>query len=401
MATTRRVDNGGMVPATPSKPRRLLLLSVSAGAGHVRAAQALQAAALARGDVQVEHLDVLTVVSPAFRKVYGELYMGLIERHPAVWAQMYQRSDRVEDHAWAARLRRALERLSTRGLQAAVAAAQPDVVICTHFLPADLLARAAARGHMVPPVWVQVTDFDVHGLWLQPSSHHASHGAAGHQPIRGYCVANDEVAFRVQEALPGMAVAVTGIPIMPVFAAPLDRHACAQALGLDPRLPTALVMTGGAGMSSGVAMVERLLRVPGAFQIVAIAGRNEALLLRYQQLAQAHPGKLWPLGFTTTIERVMAACDLVVTKPGGLTTSECLALGLPMLLISPIPGQEERNAQHLLEQGAAWLAMDATALEFRWRVWLAQPQRLNAMRERARALGMPLAAANVLEHVLG
>jgi processive 1,2-diacylglycerol beta-glucosyltransferase len=386
-----------MVLATPSKPRRLLLLSVSAGAGHVRAAEALQAAALARGDVHVEHLDVLTVVSPTFRKVYGELYVGLIERHPAVWAQMYQRSDRAVDDAWAARLRRTLERLSTRGLRDAVDAARPDVVICTHFLPADLLARAAARGHAVPPVWVQVTDFDVHGLWLQPSSHNP----AGSQPIRGYGVANHEVAFRVQEALPSMPVVVTGIPIMPAFTAKLDRVSCAQALGLDPTLPTALVMTGGAGMTSGVAMVERLLRVPGAFQIIAIAGRNAALLKQYEQLAAAHPGKLLPLGFTTTIERVMAACDWVVTKPGGLTTSECLALGLPMLLISPIPGQEERNAQHLLEQGAAWLAMDATALEFRWRAWLAKPDALAPLRERARALGTPHAAQHFLEHVLG
>lgn len=366
---------------------RILLLSVSAGAGHVRAAQAIQAAGADLADVQIEHIDVLTLVSAGFRKVYGELYVDLVERHPNLWAHLYQRSDEAATNAWENRLRRAIERVSTRALGEAVAAAAPDAVICTHFLPAELLARAAARGRPVPPVWVQVTDFDLHRLWVQPG-------------VAGYFVASDEVAFRLRHHLPDARVQVTGIPIMPAFGQPLARGACAAELGLDPDRLTAMVMTGGQGLASGAAMVERLLAIGGDLQIVAIAGRNEELLARYQALARAHPGRLTPLGFTRTIERVMAACDLVITKPGGLSTSECLAMGVPMLLISPIPGQEERNAHHLLEQGAAWLAVDTVALEWRLHRLLAEPHHLAALRQRAAALGRPRAAREVLDHVI-
>jgi processive 1,2-diacylglycerol beta-glucosyltransferase len=106
------------------------------------------------------------------------------------------------------------------------------------------------------------------------------------------------------------------------------------------------------------------------------------------------------MGFTRTIERVMAASDLAITKPGGLTSSECLAMGLPMIVVSPIPGQEERNADFLLEAGAALKAVDAAALEHKVGLLLEQPQRLAAMRERMRTHARPHAAAKVLQLVL-
>ena len=375
----------------PARMRRLLLLSVSVGAGHVRAAQAIEAAAREAG-LEVVHLDAMDHVSSAFRKVYKDLYIDLVERHPQWWARLYEASDRAADDDWSTRVRRAVERVSARALRDVVAAARADAIVCTHFLPAELLARDALRGHPLPPTWVLVTDFDLHRLWVQPSARDAG--------VRGWFVASDEVAFRVREVLPGVRVEVTGIPIMPAFARAPDRETAARELGLDPRRPAALVMTGGAGLASGAAMVERLLRVEGEFQLVGIAGKSAELLARYRDLARAHPGRLVPLGFTTTIERVMAACDLAITKPGGLSTSECLAMGLPMLLISPIPGQEERNAQHLLEQGAAWLAIDATGLEWRFRRWLADRQAAHAMAERARAAGRPHAARAVVDLVM-
>jgi processive 1,2-diacylglycerol beta-glucosyltransferase len=138
------------------------------------------------------------------------------------------------------------------------------------------------------------------------------------------------------------------------------------------------------------------LLLPGEMQLVALAGRNADLLKRLQALAKKHPGKLFPLGFTTTVERVMTAADLVVTKPGGLSVSECLAKCKPMLLVSPIPGQEERNADYLLEEGAAIKAMDGATLAFKLERLLAQPQRLRAMSEAAHGIGTPGAAADVL-----
>jgi processive 1,2-diacylglycerol beta-glucosyltransferase len=366
--------------------KKLLILSISAGAGHVRAAQAVEAAShAARPTIEATHLDLLSLVPADFRKLYGQQYIKLVEKLPQLWSFLYNRSDRPSRDTLLGRLKRAAEKLNTRKLSAELARLAPDAILCTHFLPAELLSRQRAKGAGLPPVWVQVTDFDVHALWVHPLVDH-------------YCVASDEVAFRLADrGVPRDKITVTGIPVMPQFSAALTRAACARELGLSPDRFTVLMMAGGAGVGGLDELAARLLRLPADLQLIALAGRNEVLHRRLQALSRSHPGRLFPLGFTTTVERVMTAADLVVTKPGGLSVSECLAKGRPMLLVSPIPGQEERNADYLLEAGAAIKAVDAATLEFKLARLMADPARLHAMSEAAHKIARPHAAAAVLE----
>ncbi|NVN89846.1 MAG: galactosyldiacylglycerol synthase [Desulfuromonadales bacterium] len=370
--------------------QKILILSVSAGAGHVRAAQALQAAAEKwYPGVETVHLDLMELVPRLFKTIYADTYIKVVERHPAFWGYLYDKSDHEKVDSSLSRLRIAIERLNTQKLKKALSEINPDHVICTHFLPAQLLARKIRKGTFGRPVWVQVTDFDVHALWI-------------HERMNGYFAAHDEVAWRMAErGIPAGTVHVTGIPIMPVFGEQFDRTRCAAEFGLDAKKTTLLMMSGGAGVGGIEILAERLLKLAGDFQLVALAGRNERLLEELQKLATAHPGRLFPLGFTRVIERIMAASDLAITKPGGLTTSECLAVGLPMIVVSPIPGQEERNADFLLENGAAMKACDAGALAWRIDMLLRQPQRLALMRDNALRLGQPDAARRVLDIVLG
>jgi processive 1,2-diacylglycerol beta-glucosyltransferase len=149
------------------------------------------------------------------------------------------------------------------------------------------------------------------------------------------------------------------------------------------------------------ALAEHLLGLPEPFQLIALAGKDPAVLAALQELAARHPGRLLAQGYTDRIERLMACADLVVTKPGGLTTAESLAMGLPMIVIAPIPGQEERNANFLIEHGVAFQAFDLAALVYRVRYLLAHPAKLDDMRARAKALGRPDAAGSVLGTVLG
>ncbi|WP_217807051.1 MGDG synthase family glycosyltransferase [Andreprevotia lacus] len=369
--------------------KKILLLSVSAGAGHMRAAQAIAATASAMGEpVEATHLDVMAYVSNGFRTLYTDFYIKLVSNHPALWGYLYQKTDAADQSAFGQKLRRAVERLNCRTLLAEIKTMQPDAIVCTHFLPAELLSRELRKGRLDVPVWVQVTDFDLHSMWIVPH-------------MSGYFAANDEIAYRMRErGLAPEAVHVSGIPIMPTFAVPPDRATCAAEYGLDPQRTTFLMMAGGAGLGSLPELAERLLVMPGDFQLIAMAGKNEAMLAALHEVAARHPGRLFPQGFTDKVERLMACADLVITKPGGLTTSECLAMGLPMIINSPIPGQEERNADFLLEQGVALKAIDATALEYRIRALLEQPQRLADMRARIATLGRPHAARTVLERVL-
>ena len=369
--------------------RRLLLLSVSAGAGHARAAEALRVAAEAHYGAQALHLDVMDYVTTAFRKLYTDYYLRLVDKYPALWAQLYRITNETPPDAPQARLRRGIERLNALGLRKAIREFAPDHVICTHFLPAELLLRERDRERLDAPVWVQVTDFDLHALWEVPR-------------MAGYFAASDEVAFRMRaRGLPADRVHVSGIPIMPAFAQRPDRAECARELGLDPARPTLLLMGGGAGVGALDQAAATLLSLDVDFQLIALAGRNAAMLEKLNALARSHPGRLFAQGYTNRIERLMAAADLAISKPGGLTTSECLAFGLPMIVFAPIPGQEERNCDYLLEHGAALKAVDATALVWRVEALLRHRARLDTMRANAQRLGRPQAAQTVLANVFG
>jgi processive 1,2-diacylglycerol beta-glucosyltransferase len=222
------------------------------------------------------------------------------------------------------------------------------------------------------------------------------------QNMAGYFAANDEVAFRMRaQGIPADKIHVTGIPIMQVFGQQLDRATCAQEFGLDPARKTFLLMGGGAGLGGLETVAERLLNIDADFQLVALAGKNADALAALQALATRYPGRLLAQGFTDKVERLMACADLMITKPGGLTTSECLAMGLPMIVNSPIPGQEERNADFLLEQGVAMKAFDAVTLEYRIAHLLKNPAKLADMRQKAQALGKAQAAQDVVDVVLG
>ncbi|TDR42508.1 monogalactosyldiacylglycerol synthase [Tahibacter aquaticus] len=376
-----------MPETTLPRPRRLLLLSVSAGAGHGRAADALHAAAVAEHGAEALHLDVMDYVPAAFRKLYTDFYLRLVEKFPSLWAQLYRITDETPPDAAMARLRRALERLNTRSLRQAIADFAPDAIVCTHFLPAEVLAREQLRVRLHCPVHVQVTDFDLHALWVVPG-------------LAGYFAASDEVAARMRaRGLDPSRIHVCGIPIMPAFAQTLDRATCAAEAGLDPQRPILLLMGGGAGVGALDDAARSLLRIEADFQLVALAGRNEDMLARLRTLAAEHPRRLFPQGFTRTIERLMRCADLAIGKPGGLTTSECLAMGLPLLVFAPIPGQEERNCDYLLENGAGLKAVDAVALEYRVRALLADAPRLQRLRDSAVRLGRPHAARDVLRQV--
>jgi len=376
---------------------QLLILSVSAGNGHVRAAQALCATAEAQTPAcSATHIDAMAHVASGFRKVYTDWYIQLVNRAPEVWSYLHQKADSTPHSATSQRLRRGIERVSAGALLREIRRIQPKAIICTHFLPAELLMRERAKGRIDCPVWLQVTDYDLHNMWLVPG-------------MQGYLAATEEVAFRMRaRGLPADRIHVTGIPVMPVFSKPdlpeLRRDASVARLGLNPARKVVLMAAGGAGMGDLPSMVARVLALDGPgsdFQVIAVAGRNVVAHEALQALALRHPGRLVALGFTNEMEKLMAAADLVVTKPGGLTISECLALGKPMLLVSPIPGQEEHNAGFLMEEGAAWLAYDAIGLEYKMAGLMAAPDQLARMAQNSRALGKPTAARSVLDCVFG
>lgn len=373
----------------PAGTKKILLLSVSAGAGHIRAAEAIRTYAnMHLPDINAVHVDVMDFVPAAFRKIYSNFYITLVTRFPGLWGLLYRAMNSCTQGSVTEKTRQCIQRMSATRLLDEIARLDPDVIICTHFLPAEILAPLARKNALRCQVWVQVTDFDLHRIWV-------------HDGMAGYFAANEEVAFRMRtQGVPPQSIHVAGIPVVPAFAHILDRAQCARELGIDPQRMTFLLMGGGAGVGKLDELAAKLLAMNLDFQLVVLAGKNETLLDALKNLSRRFPGRLIPQGFTTRIERLMACADVAITKPGGLTTAECLAIGLPMIIHSPIPGQEERNADFLLEQGVALKATDAEMLEFRIRFLLESPAKLADMRTKAKALGRPFAARNVIDTAL-
>lgn len=366
--------------------KRLLLISVSAGNGHVRAAQALAAHAWADfPQLRLHHIEMMQIVPTTFRKLYSDLYLKIASGAPEVWGWLYRKTDCEPGHSLTGRVRRAIQRLCSGRLFDEIRRYQPDVIVCTHFLPAEVLATAVTEKRLDCQIWVQVTDFDLHQMWLHPG-------------VSGYFVANEELAFRLErQGVPRSGIVVSGIPVMPGFTTRPARPEAAARLQLDPGRFTVLLMGGGAGMGMDAVGIAALLKTHPALQVVVMTGRNGALREALNTLEHDYPDRLRAVGFTDDVASLMMAADLAITKPGGLSTSECLVCGLPMLLVNPIPGQEERNAAFLLQEGVAVRADDPLTLQFRLQKLISDPERLASMRQRALALGRPMAAHTVLE----
>jgi processive 1,2-diacylglycerol beta-glucosyltransferase len=373
-----------------SKPR-VLLLSASSGAGHVRAAQALEKAFAARGDCAVEHIDAIEYVSKLFQRVYDKAYISMVRRAPELMGVLYERTDQPWQHP---RRRLVLDRLNTAPMVGMLKRVQPDLCVATHFLPAEIIAWLIAKRKLHARNAIVVTDYDVHAMWLC-------------RTVDRYYVAIDEAAeYLARIGVPREKLRVTGIPVDPLFSKPLDRAEARRVLGLDPSALSILVSAGGYGIGPVEQLVNDLLALQRPWQIIAIAGKAEKVRKRLEEISRK-AGKLpngaprlVPVGFTTDMDKYMAAADLLVGKAGGLTTSEALSRILPMALIEPIPGQEERNADHLLEAGAAIRCNNLPAAAWKIAALLDDPPRLERMRDAARSMAKPNAAAIIAEDAL-
>ena len=371
--------------------RKVLLLSASAGAGHVRAAEAIEKAFKQRKDsdrLEVHHFDVLNYTNKLFRHLYSKAYIDLVNKMPEVPGWVYDKLDKPWKNE---RRRLALDKLNTRPFVKLLREYQPDLIVCTHFLPAEIVSWLKAKERLASRQVIIVTDFDVHAMWLV---HH----------YERYFVAMDEArAYLEALGIPAEKITVSGIPIDPVFAIKKDKHEMLAKHGLAPDRTTILLSAGGFGVGSVDALVQSLLPLQHRAQVVAICGRNEELKQRLTKLAaRMKPDAsvlLKPFGYTKEMDELMTASDLVLGKPGGLTTSEALAKGLVFVIVNPIPGQEERNSDHLLEGAAAIRCNNLPTLSYKLDRLLGDPQRFKSMQANARRMGHPNAAKEIVEQL--
>jgi processive 1,2-diacylglycerol beta-glucosyltransferase len=370
--------------------RRILVLSASVGAGHLRAAQAVELAIRQlQPQAEVVNLDVLELTNATFRRLYGQAYLDLVNKAPHVLGYFYDLLDRPPSpQRKSDRVRLLVERLNLRPFTRYLRAHDYDLVVNTHFLPAEIIAALRRKGEYRVPQFTVTTDFETHRLWV-------------HQPCELYFTATAEgAAYLAHWGVPADDIVVSGIPIHPHFSQPKERQECRARQGLGMDRPMVLQLAGGFGVGPVEALLDAILACPQPLEVVVVAGRNEELRERLQ--ARPAPGRhrLHVLGFTDQIDELLAAADLVVSKPGGLTSSEVLARGAALAIVNPIPGQESRNADYLLEHGAAVKINNPPALTLKLAALLQDPQRLATLQSNARRLGRPQAAFDVARQAL-
>lgn len=368
--------------------KKILLLSASSGAGHVKAAQALEKAftqADDGSDREIRHVDTLEFTSRLFRHLYSKAYIDVVNKLPEASGWFYDRLDKPWKNE---RRRLALDKLNTRPFVKLLREYQPDMIVCTHFLPAEIVSWLKAKERLASRQAIIVTDFDVHAMWL---CHH----------YEQYFVAIDESrAYLEALSIPRDKITVSGIPIDPVFAVAKDKHEMRNKHGLAPDRRTILLSAGGFGVGSVDGLIASLMHLQHRAEVVAVCGRNEALNQRVTKLASGISRDatviVKPVGYTHEMDELMAASDVIVGKAGGLTTSEALAKGLVLVIANPIPGQEERNSDHLLEAGAAIRCNNLPTLPYKLDKLLADPARFAAMQSNASAMARPNAARDIV-----
>ena len=365
---------------------RILIATITAGAGHLQAAAALKEAWLqAHPKDTVETIDLLTFFSPLHKKIYRDGYVKLIAHAPEVWGMVFTKMDNPKLVQKLARWKSKLGSNSARKFTKYVKQFAPDAVLCTHYLPVELLGALRSKWPGPPPLTVSiVTDFEAHALWMEPS-------------VDLYCVAAEETKARlVARGAEEARVLATGIPVSARFSNRIDTAAVRKQYGLRDDLPILLVLSGGFGMGPVAQILAALDQIQRPFQTLVVAGKNEELRRDLAAQDRKHPTHV--LGFVTNMHELMAVSDLLVTKPGGLTTSEAMAMGKPLFILNPIPGQEAANSDFLLERGAAAKVNSVDDIPFRLDQLLGS-KKLADMSKAARALGRPAAATAVCQAV--
>lgn len=369
---------------------KVLVLSASAGAGHIRAAQAVERAFHEQKAArEVRHVDTLDYTNKLFRRLYAKAYLDMVNSAPELLGWLYDYLDKPWERE---RRRLALDKLNTRPFVKMLREYQPDIIVCTHFLPAEIVSWLKARERITSRQAIVVTDMDVHAMWL---CHH----------YEQYFVALEETReHMIRLGIPEEKLTVSGIPIDPVFAVEKDKREMRRKHGLREDVFTILVSAGGFGVGPIEHLFKSLLGLKHEAQAVVVCGRNEELRARLEDMsarsdshARVH---IKPIGYTTAMDEYMAASDLLLGKPGGLTSSEALARGLVMVIVNPIPGQEERNSDHLLEEGVAIRCNNLPVLAYKIDKLLDDPDKFREMGAAARRLARPRAAQEIVSKLL-
>lgn len=363
----------------------ILILSAGYGEGHRQAAFALAHELKERWDpVRVDVVDFMEMVHPVVNSVTRFLYEKSVKKAPKLYGLFYRQTNKIQPTS---NMQKLVRQIGARKLLKYIKSTEPKAVINTFPLSAGTISWLKERELTEIVSATVITDYTVHSQWVH---NHTDYYFVGAPHVKESLLYKGVSPERIQ---------VTGIPIRQCFHQVYDRHRLKQMLGLDHR-PTVLVMGGWHGVFN-VQICEQLAKLGEHVQLLFVCGGDRQLFHRILPLQMQFPHRVRVFGYVSNVPELMTVSDFMMTKAGGLTTTEALAMGLPMLLYRPIPGQEEQNAQFLIEEGVARLARKRHQLVEEFVNLCRDSVQLMHMREKAERIKQRNASSAIAESMLG
>ena len=320
---------------------KALIFYISRFSGHYHAARAVEKGLLAiNEDAEIKKIDTFEYTNPILGRIVYKAYMEVIKNKPEIWGDMYDNPDVLEKTK---KVRATINKFNMTKIKKLIEKFSPDVAICTQAFPAGMLADyKRITGSRLPLISV-LTDHAPHSYWLYDEVDHF------------VVPAKETGEALVRKGIPSDKIKVYGIPVDPKFANDIDSIDIKETLGLNGEGPVVLIMGGNQGLGAIEEVAKSLLTDDKhQYQLIIVTGSNKRLFYRLTKIAAQNPERnMLVLPHVDNIDELMGVSDIIVTKAGGMTTTESLIKGLPVLVVSPIPGQERMNADYLINNGVA------------------------------------------------
>lgn len=368
---------------------KILIISSPCGAAHKVAAKALESAFRAKHpQISVNVIDSLDYAPKVFAKWYVGSYKWMVDHFPTAWRYIYNHYDKEKRDRIPAKLRHLFFMRNLQGMVQYIEEFAPDCIICTQFLPTEIVADLKRKGKIGVPTYATVLDYYVNMYWV-------------HEGIDRYFVGSEKTKWVLsRRGFDENAIDAFGIPVNPVYSEKLDRETTRHSLKLDEGKTTVMVGSGARADRGVEKIVDAIAALGRTMQVLVVTGWNERLRMKLEKKEAPEHITLKTFGFESEMHELMEASDLAVTKAGGMTISECLATGLPMLVFAPAPGQEERNSDFIVEAGAAVRVDNLANLRYKLTQLLDDKDKLRRMEEAALYIARPDAAIRIVDRVM-
>jgi processive 1,2-diacylglycerol beta-glucosyltransferase len=366
--------------------KNIILMYISEISGHHSAAVAIEKSIkILSHNSNILNLNGFRYTNPISERIVNRIYTAVIKNTPKIWDYMY---DNPKVKKKLDKIKNSIHKMNSPKLKKLFDEFSPNAVVCTQAFPCGMVADYKKTYNSNLPLIAVLTDFIPHSYWI-------------YDTVDYYIVPSEEVADKLaKKGVPAHKIKPLGIPFNPDFNVAVDQEKIKHKLNLDPKLKTVLIMGGGQGLGPIKTIVKSLERVKEPIQEMIVAGTNKKLYRSLKKKIRKYKKKIQLFGYVNNINELMAAADIVITKPGGITTSEALAKKLPILILKPLPGQEMNNCTYLVQQKAGIKIDKPQKIHHIIDDLIANPEKLNSLSHAASRISKPEASLDIARLVL-